>query len=282
MCVLTDPYLRQYQVDSLVHAVQETSIEISMVVVKETAEQEYDPDLVANAVNNPIHLDTLKLFRDVLDRERWWSFVIAERKLAQELGLTASDEQRIHVDDVSVFDDADVHHVTPIKDGDWHKFPKPIVEEVSTNADVAVRYGFGLIKGDILTAPRDGVLSFHGADFRRYRGLGISRAYLDGQRTMGLTLQRLSDEIDAGEIIAFEQQDVRDCRTLWNVDDSIREIQRELLATGITNLRDPNFEPTTPDTLGPYYSLEKRREADFAAKVLLKNIRGYLTRSKTS
>jgi hypothetical protein len=61
MCVLAYPYLEQYQVDSLVRAVRETGIEISMVVVKETSEQGYDPELVARAVNNPIHLDTLKL-----------------------------------------------------------------------------------------------------------------------------------------------------------------------------------------------------------------------------
>lgn len=278
MCVLADPYLKHYQVDSLVRAVRETGIEISMVVVKETTEQEYDPELVARAVNNPIHLDTFKLFRDVFERERWWSFVIAERKLAQEFGLAGIDEQHIHVDDIDVFDDADVHYVTPIQEGVWNRFPEAIVEEVRENSDMAVRYGFGLIKGDILTAPRDGVLSFHEADFQRYRGLGPSQAYLDGQRTMGLTLQRLSDEIDAGEIIAFEQQDVSDCPTLWSAYGTLRAVQRELLATGIENLRDPNFEPTTPDTLGPYNSTTKRREADFAAKVLAKNIRGYLAR----
>lgn len=278
MCVLAEPYLRDYQVDSLVHAVEETDIEIPLVVVNDTDGGAYDPDLVAHAVNDTIDLSALKLFRDVFERERWWSLVIAERKLAEEVGLSNTAERRIHVDDIDIFDDADVQYVTPIRDGAWNSLPRPIVERVGSTADVAVRYGFGLIDGEILSAPRDGVLSFHPADFRCYRGLGPPQAFLDGQSTMGITLQRLSREIDGGEIIAVEHRDVHDCLTLWDVYDRLRDVQRRLLATGITNLRDPTFEPTIPDTLGPYYSITERRKPAFAGKILVKNTRGYFTR----
>jgi len=191
MCVLAEPYLTDYQVDSLVTAVQETGIEIPMVVVNDTSSKSYDPDLVADSVNNPISLSTLRLFRDVFERERWWSCVIAERKLAEQLGLSDTAEQRIPVEDVPVFDDSDIRYVEPIQDGAWSRFPPDIVNEVGDRTDVVVRYGFDLIEGDILNAPRDGVLSFHPADIRQYRGLGPPQAYLDGQTRVGITLQRL-------------------------------------------------------------------------------------------
>lgn len=278
MAVLAEPYLTDYQVDSLVHAVEETGIDVPLVIVNGSSGDGYDPDQVAEAVNNTISFSTLKLFADVFDRERWWSFVIAERKLAEELGLSNTSENRIHVNEVPVFDDAALRYVEPIRDGSWSRLPEEHVEEIATEADVVVRYGFGLIEGDILTAPRDGVLSFHPADIRRYRGLGPPQAYVDGCTTVGVTLQRLSDGIDDGEIIAIERQDVSDCRTLWDIYDRLREVQRRLLATGILNLRDSGFEPLRPDSLGEYYSITERREPTFAFHVLVKNANGYLTR----
>jgi len=95
---------------------------------------------------------------------------------------------------------------------------------------------------------------------------------------MGVTLQRLSDGIDDGEIVAIEQQDVSDCHTLWDIYDRLRDVQRRLLTTGIRNLRDPDFEPLRPDSVGQYYSITARRNPSFAFHVLAKNANGYLAR----
>jgi len=278
MAVLAEAYLTDYQVDSLTRAVQETGIDVPLVIVNDRSHKRYDPDDVAAAVNNTISLSTLQLFADVFDRERWWAFVIAERKIAEELGLSNTAEQRIHVDDVPVFDDAEFRYVEPVRDGPWNRLPQETVEDVGHRADVVVRYGFELIEGDILTAPRHGVLSFHPADIRQYRGLGPPQAYIDRRTTMGVTLQRLSDGIDDGEIVAIEQQDVSDCHTLWDIYDRLRDVQRRLLTTGIRNLRDPDFEPLRPDSVGQYYSITARRNPSFAFHVLAKNANGYLAR----
>lgn len=278
MCVLAEPYLTGYQVDSVVHAVRETGIEIPQVVVNDADDRAFDPATAANAVNSPIGLSALRLFRDVLDRERWWAFAIAERKLAEELGLSDTGERRIPVEDVPVFDVADIRRVSPIRDGNWNRLPSTVVDDVATTSDVVLRYGFGLIDGDILTEPREGVVSFHPADIRRYRGMGPPQAFLDGQSEMGVTLQRLSTDIDAGEIIAIEHRNLDGCHTLWDVYDCLRDVQRRLLATGIANLRDPDVEPTIPDSLGPYYSVTTRRRPTIALQILAKNVRGYLAR----
>lgn len=281
MAVLAEPYLTGYQVDSLVHAVEETDIDIPLVIVNDNSRSGYDSEQVAAAVNNSISVSTLRLFADVFERESWWSFVIAERKIAEELGLSDTAERRIHIDDVSVFDDAEVRYVEPNQNGSWNSLPEETIAEVATRVDLVVRYGFGLIEGDILTAPRDGVLSFHPADIREYRGLGPPQAYVDGRSTVGLTLQRLSEGIDDGEIVAIEQQDVSDCRTLWDIYDRLRAVQRRLLATSIQNLRDPEFEPLRPDSLGEYYSITARREPGFTFQVLGMNAMGYLTRMRS-
>lgn len=276
LCVLADSYLTGYQVRSLEHAVRNTGVDIEMVVVNEPEDPDYAPEAEAAGVNDGLGLHTARLFFDVLARERAWTFVIVEKKIAEELTGRLKPSRRVHVDDVAVFDDATMVRVTPLSDGSWNRLPPVVAERVGESADVAVRYGFGLLEGEVLDAPEYGVLSFHPADIRQYRGLGPPQAYLDGRERMGVTLQRLTDEIDAGEIVAFDEIDVDEGATLWELYDRLNDLQTTLLSVGIENLRDASVETTVPASLGPYYSTKNRREASFAGQVLLENVRRYL------
>jgi folate-dependent phosphoribosylglycinamide formyltransferase PurN len=69
--------------------------------------------------------------------------------------------------------------------------------------DVLVRVGFRILKGSILDAARHGVWSFHHGDNRTNRGgpPGVWEVLEDRQET-GVTLQRLSSELDGGEVLA--------------------------------------------------------------------------------
>ncbi|QLG28748.1 methionyl-tRNA formyltransferase [Halorarum halophilum] len=276
LCVLADPYLKGYQVRSMEIAVERAGVEIPLVLVNDDEDPDYDREAEAKTVNEGLGLDAVRLFFDVLERERAWTFVIAEKKLAEEFGTRVEPSRRIHVDDIALFDDADVRRVSPVKDGNWNELPPDAVEAVGESCDVGMRYGFGLLKGDVLEVPEYGVLSFHPADIRLYRGMGPPQAYLDGRDRMGVTLQRLTEDIDAGEIIAYAETDVDDGATLWEIYDELHDLQANTLATGIENLRDPSIEPTVPDSLGPYYSTTLRRKPSFAGRVLLKNLRGHV------
>jgi methionyl-tRNA formyltransferase len=127
------------------------------------------------------------------------------------------------------------------------------------------------LRGEILSAPEWGVLSFHPADLRRYRGLGSPQAYLDGRETIGVTLQRLTNEIDAGEIIAFDEVDIAEADTLWTIYQRVHNAQAEMLPKGLSQLSDPDSEPSVPDEMGPYYSTKRRRKFSFSGQILLKN-----------
>lgn len=278
MCVLAEPYLSRTEVRSLEYAIEHTGITIPLVVVNDPGDSDYDPEMEAEAVNSGIGWSTVKLFFEVLKRERAWTFVIAERKLAERMGADAASSERIPIEDVSCLSTADIQRVEPETDGNWSTLPADTVQLVRDTCDVVLRYGFGLIEGEILTATEYGVLSFHPADIRRYRGMGPPQAFLDGRDTMGLTLQRLNEDIDGGEIVAYEETDVSECATLWEVYDALDEIQVQLLATGIQNLRDPETAVTVPDSLGPYYSVQTRRSPFFAGRVLYKNVAGRLKR----
>jgi hypothetical protein len=274
LCVLAEPYLRDYQVRSIERAIETAGVDVPLVVVNDQEDREYDPETEAKAVNGRLGRAAVRLFRSALANERAWALAIAEKKLAEEVGAREPAPTRRHIDDIPCFDGAEVRRVRPLRDGSWYELPAGTVEQIRESCDVAVRYGFGLIRGDILTTPEYGLLSFHPADIRRYRGLGPPQAFLDGRDVMGVTLQRLSSEIDAGEIVAYEETDVSDCATLWEIYDRLHDIQAGLLATGIRNLRAPSTDVTVPDSLGSYRSITERRHPSFAGRVVAKNMRG--------
>ena len=69
--------------------------------------------------------------------------------------------------------------------------------------DVAVRLGFRILKGNVLNTARHGLWSFHHGDNTVNRGgpAGFWEVAL-GEPTTGATLQRLTEELDGGEVIA--------------------------------------------------------------------------------
>ncbi|AHG00062.1 formyl transferase [Halostagnicola larsenii XH-48] len=277
VCLLADPYLERWQIRALERAIERTDIEIPLVLVAAPADPDVDPEAAASAVNGGLSIDTIRLGASLLARERAWSLVVAERKLAELVGPESHPlEHRQRVGDVDCLESSTVRHVRPIEDGNWNELPESAVEAAADRCDVVVRFGFGLVRGDILTATEHGVLSFHPADIRRYRGLGPPKAFVDDRSSIGATLQRLTEGIDSGEIVAEDWIDIDDCATLWDVYDRVHELEVELLATGIESLRDPGLEPTVPDSLGAYYSTKSRREVGFALRTLAKNLRGRL------
>lgn len=68
--------------------------------------------------------------------------------------------------------------------------------------DVILRFGFGIIKGEILTAARYGVWSFHHGDEREFRGRPPAFWELAGGRAVvGSILQRLTERLDGGIVL---------------------------------------------------------------------------------
>jgi hypothetical protein len=70
------------------------------------------------------------------------------------------------------------------------------------NLDFILKFAFGIIRGDILTAARYGVWSFHHDDPERYRGIppGFWEIYY-GDPVSGVILQRLNERLDGGVVL---------------------------------------------------------------------------------
>ena len=271
--ILTEPFLYEWQVRAIERLQDETDITVSLVV-----QNVADTECEAESWNTKqrLGLDDVTQFFDVFRQEKAWTLVLAERNIARLLGDKQTLWHRHSVENVDCLDETEHVQCVPETENGWNELPDDVVSRLETECDVAIRFGFGLVRGDVLTAPKYGVLSFHPADIRRYRGMGPPAIFHDGQARAGSTLQRLNESIDGGEIVAYDDVSLADCHTLWDVFDRLATLQISLLTSGITSLRDPTFEPRTiPDEqLGEFYYRDQRRTVSFSGRVLAKNLAG--------
>lgn len=87
--------------------------------------------------------------------------------------------------------------------GVFDRLPEPDIAALrGYDLDVLLRFGFRILKGAVLGVPRHGVWSYHHGDPARFRG-GPScfREIVRGERSVGVVLQRLTETLDAGEIL---------------------------------------------------------------------------------
>jgi hypothetical protein len=98
--------------------------------------------------------------------------------------------------------------VTPIAKRFVHRFPADAVAALrSHDLDVIVRFGFNILRGDVLTAARHGVWSFHHGDNDYYRGgPAMFWELVEDNPLSGVILQVLTEKLDDGHVL---------CKTLF-------------------------------------------------------------------
>src|SRR6056297_2735939 len=85
LCVLSDPFLREWQVRALEGVFSETDLEVPLVVVNDQQREGAmgDSDDVKRAIDcaSNLALSDILLFFDVLRSKGAWAFVLAEWKI---------------------------------------------------------------------------------------------------------------------------------------------------------------------------------------------------------
>jgi hypothetical protein len=98
-------------------------------------------------------------------------------------------------------------HVRPRTSRFVHRFPPEAVDAVrALDLDVLVRFGFNILRGEILTVPRYGVWSWHHGDPDAYRG-GPAHYWemVESNPVSGAMLQVLTEELDGGLVLCKAQ-----------------------------------------------------------------------------
>lgn len=223
-----------------------------------------------------INCKNLKLFFEILNTQGAWAFVLAERKLSWILGLNSPNlMQRKLIENIDLFQGKEMIGCDPIPiKGQWCDLPKEIIEKITSKSDIVIRFGFNLLTGKIISEPEYGVLSFHPGDIRRYRGLSPAMVFINSENKAGVTLQQLTEELDAGNVLLIKSVDITDANTLDEIEHRMNKLKINMLTEGIKRLQNPNFKPNPPKKIAPYVTVKLRKSPFFAGKVLAKNIIG--------
>jgi hypothetical protein len=264
--VLVNPHLWEWQVQALENIQSLDGVHIELVVANERKRSSEDLGSTTNQLRH--------FAKSLLSGYRY-PIVLADQRIPWLFSLDNAREaylDTVFVEDVPVLSDVDVVWCTPIaQDGSWESLPDETVDRVVDTVDVVVRLGFGLLTGRLIEEPEYGVLSAHGSDIRRFRGLGPQLSFLYDNGEVSVTLQELSEEIDGGKVVCLLTRELEEPYTLSDVWAAVRELQTELYAEGIDKVRRDGYEPSKPQELGEYYSQADKNKLRFIASLVAKN-----------
>ncbi|WP_231187185.1 formyltransferase family protein [Haladaptatus sp. DYF46] len=254
-----------------------TNVEITHLVIRTDTSADNLGDFLLQSF--PENLITyIQCCYDRLQAHVLWSLLGVVRQLAP----TPDYMKPTRIGSIPGFEDAKQIHCPAVPtSGFGNHLPDQVTEDVGANADVVIRFGFGILTDPLLSMPTHGVLSFHRGNLRSYRGQpGGLWEFLNDEPTAGVTLQRIGESPDGGEIIAEEDVDISSARTWREVERRQIAVCEELLAAGVERLQDPTFEPATPDSLGDLYTIPRGRDVGrYLTKTTLGNLRAIISES---
>lgn len=258
VCLLVDGRtIPEWQHLAVQRMVDETAAEITVVVSNQRTES---------------HTLRERIERGIELRE--WTLVWVIRSLfAEPIPL----RDPVRVDERAYCAEATWIDCEPDRVDGWkNEIPATTADRIAQEADVAVLFGFGFLVGPLLTALEYGVLSYHHGDFRAYRGQPAGCwEFIHGNSEAGITLQRITEQLDAGEVITIKSVSIEDARTYAEIRGRLYAESDDLLATAISNIENGEMEPSTVDDLGPLYTIPSGTPA---VRFFVKDLRGMVSR----
>lgn len=155
-----------------------------------------------------------------------------------------------------------IAHVAKIIGADFKVVPnlnaKEYVEHVRELApDLIISYSAPqIIKPELLSVPKYGIINVHGALLPNYRGCMPSFWYLfNNEKLGGATVHYMSADIDDGDICLQGSVDISDCKTMFQLMRKTKELGGELIVETIKKIADGTLETRPNDTKnGSYFT----------------------------
>jgi hypothetical protein len=176
-------------------------------------------------------------------------------------------------------------HVSPVvsESGYVYRFSQEDLERIrSERFDLLIRGGSGILKGDILSSARLGILSFHHGDNRINRGgpPGFWEVYFRQSRT-GFVIQRLTEELDGGDVvlrgyIPTQATHLLNCAMLFN--KSYHHLRLLLLRIAETGQLPP-AEPHYPYAGQLFHTPDLQQLATYTARSLGRSVSSRVRRA---
>jgi hypothetical protein len=145
----------------------------------------------------------VRLLKRLVDKNRRKRFLYGLYTGIEARSFRSANDPFQPVDCSSELAGVETLTVQPLTKGFVHRFsPEDIAAIRDRNLDVILRFGFNIIRGEILESAKYGVWSYHHGDNDWYRG-GPSHFWemYENHAVSGVLLQVLSDELDGGMVL---------------------------------------------------------------------------------
>ncbi len=142
-------------------------------------------------------------------------------------------------------------------------YDKNIIAELQRyNLDVLLLVGgYGIIKEPLLSLAPEGILSYHHGDMRKYRGMPPAFWELyNNEKEMGITLQKLSNKLDAGIAIVEKKVPIYKSDTLETLDKRARDASIDMMYEALDKIYTKTAPTKALTKLGKVYTLPNLRE----------------------
>ena len=126
-----------------------------------------------------------------------------------------------------------------------------------------------IIKAELLSVPKYGVINVHGALLPDYRGCLPSFWYLyKDEKLGGATVHYMSAKIDDGDIIEQGSVDISDCRSMFSLMKKTKTVGGELMLQALRDIEHGTVERRKNETgKGSYFTWPTVEQAkEFRAK----------------
>ena len=203
-------------------------------------------------------------------------------------GRKNPDDPFAPVDGRDLLRDIPIREVHPVQKRWTDRFTPEDVQAIrDANLDVMIRFGFRILKGEILDAARFGIWSLHHDDNRQYRGgPALFWEMYERNPESGTILQILTEQLDGGKVIYrstsatdFSSFHRNRSATYWKTARFIARRLRDLRRRELEEL----IEGLTPEpyTRGVFRTPGARAMLRFVAQTAWHNIKSRVLRGTT-
>lgn len=162
-----------------------------------------------------------------------------------------------------------------LKDGAF----KETLDKLSPELIVVAAYG-KILPLYIIDYPKYGCVNVHGSILPKYRGAApIQRAVIDGEKTTGITIMKMSEGLDTGDMLLFETCEIGENENFEDIHDKLIGCSRIGISRAIELIESGKATYTKQDdSLATYAAKITKEECllDFntSAKAVHDRIRG--------
>jgi len=154
------------------------------------------------------------------------------------------------------------------------------VKRMSPDLIVVAAYGRILTK-DLLDIPPLGCINVHASLLPKYRGAApIQRAIVNGERRTGVTIMKMDEGMDTGDILLAQEMEIRDEDTAQSLHDRLAQVGAGLIIKAMDQLDGETLRPIPQDHREASYAPPLKKEDGLIewsqdARDIFNQIRGF-------